>query len=151
MQNDSVDIFSSDTRFIEVSGSIFVFLGGFLLVSAGLCKWFGFSVCAEEWIPIFGGIFPQPELSTFYMALVLLILGISSRLFSPFGWSTSLVMLWIGLMVFGGMAINFSKYTAINPHAGLTDTIVLDICLSIMCGLSIIYLLLKPVRSLYWR
>jgi len=157
------DIFESDEAFIRFASSVALIMGGLVLLGVLLCKLLGWNLCLLDWVPVLGGLdIFRGELLAINFPLALLILGIGMRLFTGFGWTTCVLLLWVLLGGFLAMAYvlnsyrdwyfeqiaNEQIYAADYP---LLESIVVNLSLALFCLLAIWYLMHPAVRKLYWN
>lgn len=163
MEDQSRDIFESDQAFIEVASIVLLVVGLISLTFVLLCKFFGWGVCDLKWVPLFGGFnLGRADLLAINLPLALLILGIGIRLYTGFGWTTSLLLLLILSISFGSIAwkliSSYGEYTErINANEILpqdypiVESIAVNLVFGTVCLLGIVFLSLPSVRKIYWR
>ncbi len=166
MQHSAPDIFKSDRAFVEYTASWLMGIGlPFLLlgVSCQIAPWI---YCQIQLVPLFGGLGAfRPEFSAIAMPMALLILGMSIRMYSYFGWMVSIMLLacldtlFISLVyvLFEHLTYAQQQVLAATDQEGLfyalsqyRVSIILDAAFAILCTSACIFFFLPGVRKLYW-
>ena len=127
------------------------------------CKVVDWGYCQVHIMPLFGGIQDiRPDITNIILPMAMLLIGISVRLYSGFGWIISLFTLIMLNALFVRMGwwlkTNLSDYllmAAQRDGAGTgfpyIESLVMNVCLAVLTFAGIIYLILPAVRKLYWR
>lgn len=163
MERFSLDIFESDRAFIAFAGSVLVGVGLPLFILGLSCKVIEWGYCQVNVVPLFGGIHEiRPDLTNIILPMAMLIIGISMRLFSVFGWLISLFTLIMLNALFIRMAwwlnTNLPDYLmlAAQQDAAITEypfieSLIMNFCFAVLTFGAIVYLILPTVRRMYWR
>jgi uncharacterized membrane protein len=134
-----------------------------MLILGLSCKVFDWGYCHVHLVPLFGGLQEiRPDITNVILPMAMVIIGISVRLYSGFGWLITLFTLIMLNALFVRMGwwlkTNLSDYllmAAQEDGAGIEypyiESLVMNACLAILTFVGIIYLILPPVRKLYWR
>ncbi len=156
------DMFHSDHVFLRVTSAGLIVLGLSALVITLVARLAGLGQGPLDLLPIFGGydVFRR-DLATINLPLALLILGIGLRLYTPFGWITSTVLL-AGMMLgfsllawrLGQEVPSYYELAAAHPSQALEhpvlESIAVNIGLTMFCLVFFVYLWLPKVRRLFW-
>lgn len=162
MEVRKVDIFKSDLLFIEFASSILLGIGIVLFPLGLSCKIFDWAYCDIQLVSLFGGEDKfKADLSAINLPLAMLILGISSRLFTRFGWSICILLLsfmsgFFTFMVFylkTRMDFRIVSNTLDSVPQGqfsYIESMVVNGGLAILCLLALVYFVLPATRRLFW-
>lgn len=162
MEVRKADIFKSDLLFIEFASSILLGIGIVLFPLGLSCKIFDWAYCDIQLVSLFGGEDKfKADLSAINLPLAMLILGISSRLFTKFGWSICMLLLSFMTCFFTFMVFYLNTRLNIRMLNNTLDSVpqgqfsyiesmVVNGGLAILCLLAIIYFLLPATRRLFW-
>lgn len=156
------DIFESDLTFIRFFSSLLVMAGLVFGVLGVSCKIWAWAYCDWQWVPLFGGLtdFPR-ELLNINMPLAMLAIGFSARLFSVFGWSVCVLVLGVLISFFSWLGYSLLTFperfmaSAVTPDSIVPpvphmESVIVNWGFAFVCILGLVYLLLPPVRKLYW-
>lgn len=157
------DMFHSDHVFLRVASGTLAILGGISLLFILGCRLLGAEGCQLDWVPLFGGfdVFRR-DLASINLPLAMLILGIGLRLYTPFGWTTSALLLLLLCTGFCLLAWRLSQeldtywaMAAAQPEQAIEhpvmESIAVNLGLALFCLIFFIYLWLPKVRKLFWR
>ena len=155
------DIFNSNELFIQRASMMAIVVGIMGLAGTFGCRFFGWGICEQNLVPIFGDFDGfREELARINLPLALVILGIGLRLYSRFGWLTcSALLLFMGLGFTYISYLMWAKYfefsrvlaqTTFNqvPHA-ILESIFVDTILALLCWGGFVFLMTPSVRRLY--
>lgn len=167
MQESIPDIFKSDQAFVATATSFLVGTGLLFLILGVSCEFFSWAYCESEIVPLFGGLGAfRPQFSTIALPMALLILGISIRMYSYFGWMTSLMLLGCLNTLFISLAyVLFDHLTHAQQTLAISSqeaidmirigqfkiSILVNIAFAIICTCGMIFLLLPSIRKMYWK
>jgi hypothetical protein len=163
MERFSLDIFESDRSFIAFAGSVLAGIGLPMLILGLSCKVFDWGYCHVTIMPLFGGLQEmRPDITNVILPMAMVIIGISVRLYSGFGWLITLFTLVMLNALFVRMGwwlkTHLSDYllmAAQRDGAGsdfpYIESLVMNFCLAVLTFVAIVYLILPAVRKLYWR
>ncbi|MEM6807429.1 MAG: hypothetical protein AAF696_38880 [Bacteroidota bacterium] len=162
MEEQKADIFQSDLLFIEFASSILLGIGIVLFPLGLSCKIIDWAYCDIHLVSLFGGEDKfKADLSAINLPLAMLILGISARLYTKFGWSICILLLGFLSSFFGFMAYYLNQKLNIRLIENTLDlvpqgqfsyveSIIINGVLAILCFVSLIYFLLPKTRRLFW-
>lgn len=163
MEDQTPDIFESDKAFIEVSSRVLLILGLSVLLLVLACKLLNLGICHLRWVPLFGGfdVFRE-DLAAVNLPLAMVIIGVGLRLYTGFGWSTCIILLWVLTGLFSFMTYwlttqldaYYAQIAAEQISAAdypILESIAVNCGLALLCLFAIFYLMLPSVRRLYWQ
>lgn len=163
MEARKADIFKSDLLFIEFASSILLGIGIVLFPLGLSCKIFDWSYCDIQLVSLFGGEDKfRADLSAINLPLAMLILGISSRLFTKFGWSICVLLLGFMTSFFSFMVyylktrmdfriVSNTLESVPQGQFSYIESIVVNGSLALLCLLAFIYFCLPATRRLFWN
>ena len=162
MEEQKADIFKSDVLFIEFASSILLGIGIVLFPLGLSCKIIDWAYCDIQLVSLFGGEDKfRADLSAINLPLAMLILGISARLYTKFGWTICILLLgflsgFFGFMVYylkSRMDFRIVSNTLDAVPQGqfsYIESIIINGGLSILCFAALIYFLLPATRRMFW-
>jgi len=153
MNAPSPGFFSSDAAFTKGLGTTLACIGGLFLLLGLSCSLIPWAYCGVEVVPILTGLEGiDVSFTDVTLPLFLLMIGISLRLYTRLGWVITLllqVMLSLVLsmlLYYDAIAMRFASPDALFYPLQCAIT---NGCLLLLCLFGMVYLLLRPVRSLY--
>ena len=173
MDNINQDIFSSNQAFVKYASSWLLGISLPFLLLGISCQFFSWAYCDLQLVPLFGGMTRfRPEFTTIALPLAMLIISMSLKMYTYFGWMISLILmtcldtLFVSLAMVLSNNLDKAKAFAIadqkvidgtNPEvvsttiARFQESIVINYALAIVCTGAVIFLILPSVRKLYWK
>lgn len=163
MEGSSRDIFESDYHFLQFSSTILVVVGLVFLLLGLSCKIVYWGYCDWKLVSIFAyDTALWTDFVSINLPLAILIIGVSLKLFSRFGWVFSVFMLsllfcffsFLSSMMILGLKrqwLALSNSGASIQVASFWESLILDTSFSLLCMAGVIFLFSKSVRRQYWN
>lgn len=163
MQNIKKDIFQSDQAFVNFASTWLLGISLPFLLMGISCQFFSWAYCEWQLVPLFGGLNRfRPEFSTIALPMAVLIIGMSLKMYTYFGWMVSLMLLTCLDTLFISLAQvlsgNLQKISAIAGQGTISitiakyrESIIINYAFAIVCTGAVIFLILPSVRKLYWK